>query len=203
MRITIATWVIVVATMPTAFGQGTTSGSSTTTLRPAESFASIADRDERARALFAEAGKVIQHPRCLNCHPNGDRPTQGSDLHLHLPMAVRGADDKGAIGLRCMTCHQGANFEPSGVPGHPLWHLAPRSMAWQTKSLREICEQIKDRNRNGGKSLAEIHEHMARDSLVGWGWKPGGNREPAPGSQEQLGKLIEAWIASGASCPTS
>jgi hypothetical protein len=89
------------------------------------------------------------------------------------------------------------------VPGHPLWHLAPRSMAWQTKSLGQICAQIKDKKRNGGKSLAQIHEHMAQDSLVGWAWNPGSNRTPAPGTQEQFGKLIEAWIENGASCPAS
>lgn len=194
MRTTTATWVILLScTASAALGQ--------TALWAPESFAATADRDERSRALFVEAGKVIQHPRCLNCHPNGDRPTQSNDMHLHLPLVVRGADNKGAIGLRCMTCHQGANFDPAGVPGHPLWELAPRSMAWQTKSLGQICEQIKDRDRNGGKTLAAIHEHMAHDTLVGWGWNPGGNREPAPGTQAQLGKLIEAWIESGASCP--
>lgn len=194
MRSTIAIWVIAGGAASAAFGQATD-------LRTPDSFGSIADRDERARALFVEAGKVIQSPRCLNCHPNGDRPTQGNDMHLHVPMAVRGADNKGAIGLRCMTCHQGANFEPSGVPGHPLWELAPRSMAWQTKSLGEICAQLKDPARNGGKTLPAIHEHMAHDSLVGWGWNPGGTRAPAPGTQARLGQLIEAWIANGAACP--
>ena len=172
-------------------------------LRSAQSFDSIADRTERSRALFVEAGKVIQSPRCLNCHPNGDRPTQGNDMHLHLPMVVRGPQDKGATALRCMTCHQAANFEPAGVPGHPLWHVAPISMAWQGKSLGQICEQIKDRKRNGNKSLAQIAEHMGHDTLVGWGWNPGGTRSPAPGSQKQLGELVEAWIASGASCPAT
>jgi cytochrome c peroxidase len=170
-------------------------------LLTADSFNAITDRNERARALFSEAGKVLQHPRCLNCHPVGERPTQGNDMHPHQPLVVRGADDHGAIGMRCTTCHQGANFEPSGVPGHALWHVAPRSMAWQTKTLRQICEQIKDPTRNGGKTLAQIEEHMAHDSLVGWGWMPGGNREPAPGTQAQLGALISAWIASGAACP--
>ena len=50
-------------------------------LRGPESFSSIADRTERSRALFVEAGRVLQHPRCLNCHPVGERPTQGSDGH--------------------------------------------------------------------------------------------------------------------------
>lgn len=170
-------------------------------LRTPESFASIADRSERSRALFVEAGKVIQHPRCMNCHPVGNRPTQGQAMQPHSPLVVRGSDDKGAVGMRCTTCHQSANYEPSGVPGHPLWHVAPMSMAWQTKSLGQICEQLKDRRRNGGKTLAQIEAHMATDSLVGWGWAPGGNREPAPGTQAQFGAIFSAWVQSGAVCP--
>jgi hypothetical protein len=182
-----------------------TSGSlvSAEDLRAPNTFSSITDQAERSRALFVEAGRVLQHPRCLNCHPVGQRPTQGNDGHPHSPLVVRGPDDKGAIGLRCTTCHQDANYDPSGVPGHPQWHVAPQSMAWQTKSLRQICEQIKDPRRNGGKTLAAIHEHMAHDSLVGWGWMPGENREPAPGTQAQFGALIAAWIESGAACPAS
>jgi hypothetical protein len=124
-------------------------------------------------------------------------------MHLHLPMVVRGAENTGATALRCMTCHQGANFAPAGVPGHPLWHLAPLSMAWQGKTLGQICAQIKDRKRNGGKSLAQIQEHMGHDTLVGWAWNPGAERTPAPGTQAQFGQLVEAWIASGAACPAS
>lgn len=170
-------------------------------LRTPDSFSGIADKTERSRALFAEAGKVIQSPRCLNCHPASERPTQGADMHPHSPLVVRGTDDKGAIGMRCTTCHQSANFEPSGLPGHPLWHVAPKSMAWQQRSLAQICSQIKDPRRNGGKSLPQIHEHMASDSLVGWAWQPGGTREPAPGTQAQFGTLIAAWIETGAACP--
>jgi hypothetical protein len=194
MKSSTVSWVIVLGTATAAFGQSTT-------LRSPDSCASIGNAAERSRALFVEAGKVIQHPRCLNCHPSGQRPTQGKDMHPHLPMVVRGADDLGAVGMRCTTCHQAANFEPAGVPGHPQWHVAPQSMAWQTMSLGRICEQIKDPKRNGGKTLAQIHEHVAHDSLVGWGWSPGANREPAPGTQAQFGALIAAWIASGAACP--
>lgn len=170
-------------------------------LRSPQSFSQVTDAQERSRAMFTEAGKVIQHPRCINCHPAGDRPLQGMDMHPHQPPVLRGADDKGAVGLRCMACHHAANVEPGGFPGHPLWHVAPVSMAWQGKPLGEICEQIKDPKRNGGKTLAQMHEHMAHDSLVGWGWKPGGGREPAPGTQAQFGALIKAWIDSGAACP--
>lgn len=175
-------------------------------LKPVDSFGGIADPAERSRALFTEAGKVIQHPRCLNCHPKGDRPTQGAQMRPHEPLVVRGPAHHGVVGMECGTCHQKANFDPSGVPGHPLWHLAPPEMAWQGFSLGQICEQIKDPKRNGGKTLAQIEEHMAHDSLVGWGWKPGTSpggtpREPAPGTQAQFGALIGAWIDTGAHCP--
>jgi hypothetical protein len=170
-------------------------------LRPAASFDAIPDRAERSRGLFLEAGKVIQSPRCLNCHPVGERPTQGKDMHLHNPPVVRGADDRGAVGMRCTTCHQSANFDASGVPGNSAWHLAPAGMAWRQQTLGQICAQIKDSRRNGGRTLAQIQEHMAHDKLVAWGWHPGGAREPAPGPQESFGELIAAWIASGAECP--
>jgi len=153
------------------------SGAGASDLRAPESFSSISDKAERSRALFAEAGRVLQHPRCLNCHPIGERPTQGEDKHPHAPMVVRGLDDKGATAMRCTTCHQAANFAPSGVPGHRQWHMAPREMAWQGKTLGQICELIKDARRNGGKTLAQMHEHMALDSLVGWAWIPGANRD--------------------------
>ena len=53
------------------------SSSPSATLQPLSAFADIADDTQRARALFAEIGKVIQHPRCVNCHPRTDRPLQG------------------------------------------------------------------------------------------------------------------------------
>jgi len=173
------------------------------TLKPAASFEGIADREERAVAIFNEAGKVIQHPRCVNCHPAGDRPLQGEDGHPHQPLVVRGVDGFGAIGMRCTTCHGPANFDPGGVPGNPVWHLAPIEMAWAGKSLGEICEQIKDPARNGGKSMEDLIHHMGEDELVGWGWSPGSGRQPAPGTQKEFGALIKAWVENGAACPKS
>ena len=172
-------------------------------LKSPADFASITDPAARSRALFEEAGKVIESPRCQNCHPVGARPSQGDDMHPHLPLVVRGVDDQGAIAMRCVTCHQVANFAPAGVPGAPKWHVAPVEMAWQGKSLGQICEQIKDPARNGKRTLAQIHDHMAHDELVGWGWHPGGARTPAPGTQAQFGQLIDAWIKTGAACPAS
>jgi hypothetical protein len=170
-------------------------------LQPASAFAGIKDTDERSQALFGEAAKVITHPRCVNCHPAGDRPLQGEDGHPHVPLVVRGPTGHGATGMGCTNCHGPANYDPAGVPGHPLWHVAPIEMAWEGKSLREICEQIKDPKRNGGKTMEELVHHMAEDSLVGWGWAPGAGREPAPGTQKEFGALIKAWAESGAACP--
>lgn len=173
-------------------------------LKSAASFSSIKDDSARAVALFEEAGKVINSPRCMNCHPATERPTQTDKMSPHIPLVVRGDGGMGAAGgMACNTCHHDANYDAANVPGHPKWHLAPAEMAWQGKSLGQICEQIKDPARNGGKDIAGIVKHMAEDDLVGWGWAPGGNRTPAPGTQQQFGELFKAWAAAGAACPKS
>jgi len=169
-------------------------------LRAPSAFAGIRDPAARSAALFVEAGKVLQHPRCLNCHPDGDRPSQG-DGYPHQPAVHRGPDGLGVTAMRCATCHQAANFDPGHVPGNPKWRLAPPDMAWQKRTLAQICEQVKDPARNGGHRLPEIVEHMAKDELVGWAWKPGVGREPAPGTQTAFGALVKAWADSGAACP--
>lgn len=168
-----------------------------------ESFAAIADADARSAALFTELGKVLTHPRCMNCHPAGDRPRQGDEGRLHQPPVARGPYGHGAATMRCSTCHQHANFEPGRVPGHPEWHLAPIEMAWEGKSLAEICMQIKDPARNGNRNLADIVSHIGTDTLVGWAWAPGFGRASAPGTQKHAGALAEAWVNTGAVCPRS
>jgi hypothetical protein len=177
-------------------------------LKPVSAFSTIADERARSAALFTEAAKVIQSPRCMNCHPAKRQPTQGDDLHAHVPSMHAGPGNHGVPGLPCKSCHRNANAATlassvASIPGHSHWGLAPASMAWQGKSPREICLQLKDSARNGGRSLSQIHEHMATDSLVGWAWRPGAGRSPAPGTQVQFGALIEAWISTGAQCPQS
>jgi hypothetical protein len=170
-------------------------------LRVPADFAAIADTKERSRALFLEASRVLMHPRCVNCHPDGDVPHQGMDMVLHDPPAVRGPDDHGVVGMKCTGCHQDRNLELARVPGAPKWALAPLVIAWFGKSAAHICEQMKDPRRNGGKSLAQIVEHNAHDELVAWGWAPGADREPAPGTQAQFGAIVRAWVETGAECP--
>jgi hypothetical protein len=184
-----------------AIGQQQTVTPATRDLRPPSAFVGIADDRARAAALFQEASKVLMHPRCMNCHPATERPKQTDRMRPHEPPVTRGANGHGTPGLPCGTCHGPANFDAARVPGHPEWHLAPASMAWEGRSLGQICEQIKDPVRNGGKDLAALVTHMAEDSLVGWGWSPGKGREPAPGSQATFGQLMRAWADAGAHCP--
>ena len=175
-------------------------------LKPVSAFSTI--RDERARsvALFVEAAKVITSPRCLNCHPATRQPTQGDNLHAHVPLMFGGPQNTGVPGLPCGSCHGPANTATlassiASIPGNPHWGLAPASMAWQGKSLHQICLQMQDPAQNGGRSLSKIHEHVASDRLVGWAWHPGDGRLPAPGTQAQFAALIKDWITTGAKCP--
>ena len=175
-------------------------------LKEVSSFEAIPDETARSIALFEEMAKVITHPRCMNCHPRDASPRQGMDMRLHNPPVIRnGPSGMGAPGMQCTTCHGSENvgFVGSGgsIPGHDPWHLPPVEMGWIGLSKAAICEQLKDVERNGGKSLAELQQHNAEDGLVGWAWKPGKGREPAPGTQELFGALTQAWIDSGAHCP--
>jgi len=171
-------------------------------LQSPSAFQGIPDRAQRSQAIFAELGKVLTHPRCMNCHPAGDQPLQGAEHRIHYPPAHRAG-----LGDTCATCHTDRNVTIhvtasfQSIPGHPRWELAPLSMAWEGKSLGEICRQLKDKDRNGGRDLALLQEHIAKDDLVAWGWNPGAGREPAPGSQDLAGQLAKAWIDSGAECP--
>ena len=170
-------------------------------LRPVASFDGIVDMQSRSVALFEEAGKVLQHPRCMNCHPVGDRPFQTDHMRPHQPLVVRGKDGRGAPGMACSTCHHKDNFDPAGVPGNEHWQLAPASMAWEGKTLGYICNQLKDPKRNGARDVAAILKHVVTDSLVKWAWTPGLGRAPAPGTNAEFGALLEAWAATGARCP--
>jgi hypothetical protein len=174
-------------------------------LKAPADFASITDRSARSRAIFTEVGRVLTHPRCMNCHPSGDHPLQGADYHEHRPPVWRG--DTGHLGTPCAGCHSEHNTplheaaSYKSIPGHPRWDVAPIEMAWQGKTLGEICRQLKDTAKNGGRDLALLQEHVAKDDLVAWGWTPGEGREPAPGTQAQAGELMQAWIDTGAECP--
>lgn len=179
----------------------TSAGSLPQTLAPPESFASIEDVKARSLALFAEIGKVLTSPRCMNCHSANDRPRQGDNGRLHQPPVFRGSDGMGLPAMRCPICHLAANFDPARMPGNEPWFMAPSEMVWEGKTLSQLCLQIRDPERNGGLSLADLVHHIGDDRLVGWAWNPGIGRTPAPGTQHRAKALVQAWVDTGAVCP--
>jgi hypothetical protein len=150
---------------------------------------------------FLRIATVLQHPRCLNCHPRGDSPLQGNDNHPHLMKITRGVDDKGAVAARCYACHRDENNDITGVPGAPHWQLAPASMSWQGLSVNELCTVLKDPKLNGNRSLDDLVKHMDEDKLVRWGWEPGKGREPVPIPHAEFVSLLKRWVAIDGACP--
>lgn len=188
------------------FSAGADATGTDTALRDPASFAEIADPTARSKALFEEVARVITHPRCMNCHPATRQPTQGDDMHAHIPPMNAGESGLGPDGMACTICH-GAENRPiigsrmESIPGAEPWLLAPASMSWQGLSIGEICAQVKDPERNGDRSLDDIVHHLSEDHLVGWAWHPGKGRTSAPGSQAEFGALVTAWVSTGAECP--
>lgn len=149
---------------------------------------------------------VFSHPRCINCHVEDERPRWSGPHYgptrVHGFNVQRGEDGFGNPGLRCQTCHAETNSEElHGPPGVEDWHLAPAEMVWFEKNSGHICNQIKDPERNGGKTLEEVAEHVRDDALVAWGWQPGPGRQPAPGSARETFEALQRWIDHGAPCP--
>src|SRR5581483_3080942 len=119
--------------------------------------------DAVSAAAFEAIIPVLRHPRCMNCHSTGDYPRQGDDSHPHTMQVRRGPNGFGANVVECSTCHQGHNL--SGVhtpPGAPDWRMpAPdMPMIWEGLSDRQLCDLFKDPNRNGGRDVEGIVEHL-------------------------------------------
>jgi hypothetical protein len=148
--------------------------------------------------------EVLQHPRCMNCHPVGDSPLQGDQSLPHVQGVKRGPDGHGFYAMRCDTCHQTTNLEaPHLPPGAPNWHLPSPDMplVFEGVSSGDLCRQMRDPRTNGGKSHAELEHHMTQDALVLWGWDPGPGRAPVSTPQRVFAEAARTWIASGCDCP--
>lgn len=173
-------------------------------LKTPAAFAGVKSKDERAAAIFEEMAKVMLGPRCANCHPKEGGPTQGDDFHPHSPPVVRG-EGMGAVGMECSVCHGTANVEfasgKGSIPGAVPWTLPPITMGWVGETPAELCAQVKDPAKNGGRTLEDLVRHNTSDHLVNWAWNPGEGRTPAPGDQATFGALTAAWVAAGAGCP--
>lgn len=156
---------------------------------------------------FETVRGVLQHPRCQNCHPAGDAPLQGDDGHVHTQNIQRGPEGKGAVGAECTTCHGPAN-PPSNYglhipPGVEVgWHMPhpDQKLVFVGVSPHDLCEQVKDPARNGGKDMAALRVHLD-DPLVQWGWDPGFGRAPVTTPRAEFLAAWEAWAAAGAPCP--
>jgi hypothetical protein len=153
---------------------------------------------------FSVVYDVLQHPRCMNCHPMGDVPLQGDDSRPHAQNVQSGPDGKGLYAMECSACHGVANLSGAHLPpGAPNWHLPSRAMplVFEGQSEAELCRQLKDRATNGGKTPEQLFEHMAHDPLVLWGWAPGDGRTPVPIPHAELVAAVRTWVDSGCACP--
>lgn len=188
---------------------GTKTDGTETEGTPAATATETVDPEEREAGLkmWADIHSVFSHPRCANCHVGDDNrprwsgPSYGK-TRVHGMNVVAGESRVGAEYMPCATCHGIQNIDlPHAAPGAPNWSLPPAEFAWFGKTSAQICAQIKDPARNGGRTLAEVAEHVDHDALLHWAWTPGPGREPAPFSRDELIDLIKAWDLTGAPCP--
>ena len=155
-----------------------------------------ADAKDPSVAAFLEAVKVLNHPRCMNCHTTANWPTQGEDQHRHTFSVVRGPDGRGPSGMRCANCHQAMS-----VPGAKDWRMAPLSMGWTGLSAGALCAQLSDPKQNGGRTGEKVIEHVRADALVLWAWTPGGKRKPPDLPHKAFVAALQTWLDKGAHCP--
>jgi hypothetical protein len=101
-------------------------------------------------------------------------PTQGNDQHIfHMPTVTRGDNGEGVPGNTCGACHTernvtlGEKASYESIPGNLRWGLAPIGMARQVDGRNSRTAQ--GYGPNGGRDLALLQEHLAKDDLVAWG----------------------------------
>lgn len=69
-------------------------------------------------------------------------------------------------------------------------------------SPADLCSTIKSKKANGGRSLDALITHVSEDSLVLWGWNPGGERAPVSVPHEEFVAKFKQWAAAGGPCPS-
>ena len=117
---------------------------------------------------------------------------------------VAGESRIGAEYVLCSTCHayrETLNDMPHAAPQVAMnWQLPPAEAEWFGKSSVEICEQLRDPERNGDRGLLELASHLDHDLILHWAWNPGGGREPAPYSLQEHVNDVLAWGVAGFPC---
>src|SRR3989442_14712186 len=112
--------------------------------------------------------------------------------------AEDGIRDADVTGVQTCALPISTNTADGSVPGAPNWHLAPSSMKWEGLTKQQICEEMKDPARNGGRRTGKaVIEHMKVDPLVLWAWTPGAGRTTPPISHEQFVRELEASVKTG------
>lgn len=161
-------------------------------------------------AAWGRIYEVTSHPRCSNCHVGADNipmwsgPSYGR-TKPHGMNINAGESRIGAEYVMCGACHalraEGANDAPHAPPQVAMdWQLAPVEAEWFGKSSVEICTQLRDPERNGGRSFMDLAEHLDHDLILHWAWNPGGGREPAPYSLQEHVNDVLAWGVAGMPC---
>ncbi len=159
---------------------------------------------------WARIYEVTSHPRCSNCHVGEDNfpmwsgPSYGK-ARRHGMNINAGESRIGAEYVPCATCHawreEGGNDAPHMAPQVAMnWQLAPVEAAWFGKSSAEICNQLRDPERNGDRTYLDIAGHLDHDLILHWAWTPGGGREPAPYSLQEHVNDVLAWGVAGMPC---
>ena len=165
---------------------------------------------ERGLTAWDRIYEVVSHPRCANCHVGpSDRPMwSGQSYGETKPhgMNVRAGESRiGSESVPCRTCHvrnqTGGNDVPHAAPQvDDAWRLAPVEAHWLGQSSDFICAQLRDMDRNGGRSVADLVDHLGHDVILHWAWKPGGGRDPAPYDLEAHISDLTIWGAAGQPC---
>ena len=165
-------------------------------------------------AAWQKFYEVASHPRCSNCHVGADNkpmwsgPSYGK-TRPHGMNINAGESRIGAEALICSTCHTtlqepdpDANRVPHAAPKVAMaWQLAPVEAEWFGKSSVYICNQLRDPERNGDRTIREVAAHLDHDLILHWAWAPGGGREPAPHSLQEAMDALMKWSAAGTPCP--
>ena len=168
---------------------------------------------EEGLAAWGRIYEVVSHPRCANCHVGADNipmwsgPSYGRTRPHGMNISA-GESRKGLEILPCTTCHRTTN-DLDSLPHAPPhfgidWQLAPVEFEWFGKTSTEICAQLKEPRRNGGRDWMGLARHLVVDAghrgPVLWGWNPGGDREPAPYSLEEHLNDGLIWGVAGQPC---
>jgi hypothetical protein len=167
---------------------------------------------EEGLAAWARIYEVASHPRCANCHVGKDNlpmwsgPSYG-ETRPHGMNIDAGLSRIGAEYVLCSTCHVNSvatdrgNEEPHAAPRvATIWRLAPVEAEWFGKRSNDICNQLRDPARNGGRTYKNIARHLDHDVILHWEWNPGGNREAAPYSLQEHVDDILRWGVAGLPC---